>query len=70
MISLYTILSPLSVCPQLIGSYGIKLSEKASFASEFLSLTYKWVGADKVMLCADSKHRKLPKDIIFLLDIF
>lgn len=42
MISLYTILSPLSVCPQLIGSYGIKLSEKGIFfASEFQSLTYK-----------------------------
>lgn len=56
MISLYIILSPFSVCPRLIGSYGIKLSEKASFASEFQSLTYKWVGADKMMLCADSKH--------------
>lgn len=70
MVSLYMILSPFSACPWLIGSYGIKLSEKASFAPEFQSLTYKGVGADKVMLCADSKHGSFLETLSFTMISF
>lgn len=69
MISLYTILSPI-FRPQLIRSYDIKLSEKAVSASEFQILAYKWIGADKVMLYVDKKHRRLPGGLIYFLNIF
>ena len=61
---------PLSICPQLIGSCGITLSEKAISASEFQILAYKCIGVDKVRLYVDRKHRRLPGGLISFLNVY
>lgn len=61
---------PLSLCPQLIGSYGTKLLEKAVSASEFQMGANEWVGTDKGMLYVDSKHRTIPGGLISFLNSF